>query len=460
VSLDLASAVLERVAASVAGAEAEVVVRRGELALTRFANSHIHQNVADVAMTVRLRLHLDGRTATGSTTRTGPDALRQLVERTIAAARLSPPDPGWPGLAPPAALPGTGTVDDAVAAATPGDRAALVWSFVDGARGLTTAGYCRTRSTSVTFANSAGQSAQGAGTEVALDGIARLDGSDGVARHTGARLSAVDGATLGARAAAKARAAADGGELPPGRYEVVLEPTAVHDLLRFLCIYGFGGRAVNERRSFARVGQAQLDPSVSIVDDATAPDAVGLPFDVEGTPKRRLELVSAGVTTAVAHDRRTAAEARASSTGHATGDGSAGPMPVNARLMRSDGSSSSAPPSEVDGPEADSDVAALVSGVEHGVLVTDHWYTRVLDPRTLVVTGLTRNGVWRIEGGELVAPLRNLRFTQSYPEALRPGAVLGIGRHGATLASIYEESSSVVPALRLASWNFTGGASG
>jgi predicted Zn-dependent protease len=458
VSLDLASGVLELVAASVPGAEAEVLVRHGELALTRFANSHIHQNVADVAMTVRLRLHLDGRTAAGSTTRTDPDGLRRLVEGTARAARLSPPDPGWPGLAPPAALAGTGTVDEAVAAATPEDRARLVRSFVDGAGGFTTAGYCRTRYTTVTFANSAGQSAQGAGTEVALDGIARLDGSDGAARRTGARLSAVDGATLGARAAAKARAGADGGELPPGRYEVVLEPTAVHDVLRCLSIYGFNGRAVNERRSFARVGHAQLDPSVSIVDDATAPDAVGLPFDVEGTPKRRLELVSAGVTRAVAHDRRTAAEIGSASTGHATHDFS-GPIPVNARLLHADGDNARTP-SEVDGPEADSDVAALVADVEHGVLVTDHWYTRVLDPRTLVMTGLTRNGVWRIEGGELVAPLRNLRFTQSYPEALRPGGVLGIGRHGVTLASIYEESSLVVPALRLASWNFTGGASG
>jgi predicted Zn-dependent protease len=140
-------------------------------------------------------------------------------------------------------------------------------------------------------------------------------------------------------------------------------------------------------------------------------------------------------------------------------DGGNGPMPVNIRLVRAaDGDGVT--PSEVDGPAADSEIAGLVAGVDRGVLVTDHWYTRVLDPRTLVMTGLTRNGVWLIENGQLVAPLRNMRFTQSYPEALGPGAVLGIGRHGVTLPSIYEESSSVAPALRLASWNFTGGASG
>jgi predicted Zn-dependent protease len=461
-SVHLAATVLELVARSAPGAEAEVVVRREDLGLTRFANSHIHQNVADASVTVRLRLFADGRTAGGSTTRTDPEGLRGLVDRTLTAARLTPPDPGWPGLAPPAPPAGAGTVDEAVVSAGPVDRADLVRAFVDAAGGVTTAGFCSTRCTTMTFANSAGQVAQGAGTEVVLDGVARLDGADGVARNSAARLSALDGAALGARAAAKARAGADPVELPPGRYEVVLEPTAVYDVVQALGVYGFGGRAVNERRSFARVGQAQLDPSVSLVDDPVGPDAVGLPFDVEGTPKRRLALVSAGVTVAVAHDRRTGAEIGAPSTGHAVLDNRSGPQPANLRLCAADqegdpaGTDGGPGVSEVDGPAADAEVAR----VDRGVLVTDHWYTRVLDPRTLVMTGLTRNGVWLIEGGQIVRPVRNMRFTQSYPEALGPGAVLGIGRQGVRLASRYEDSSTVVPALRLASWNFTGGASG
>ena len=96
-STQLAATVLELVARSAPGAEAEVVVRREDLALTRFANSHIHQNVADASVAVRLRLFVDGRTAAGSTTRTDPEGLRGLVDRTLAAARLTPPDPGWPG---------------------------------------------------------------------------------------------------------------------------------------------------------------------------------------------------------------------------------------------------------------------------------------------------------------------------------------------------------------------------
>jgi predicted Zn-dependent protease len=108
-------------------------------------------------------------------------------------------------------------------------------------------------------------------------------------------------------------------------------------------------------------------------------------------------------------------------------------------------------------------VAELVAGVERGILVTDVWYTRMLDPRTLAITGLTRNGVWLIERGEPTRALRNLRFTQSYAQALLPGNVKGVGRVSVAMpGDTYAATSPrwTCPALHLASWNFTGGASG
>ena len=101
----------------------------------------------------------------------------------------------------------------------------------------------------------------------------------------------------------------------------------------------------------------------------------------------------------------------------------------------------------------------LMADVERGLLVTDFWYTRVLDPRTQVVTGLTRNGVWLIEDGKIVRPVTNLRFTQSYLEALAPGAIRGASRER-TLIREGWDAAYVVPSLHLASWNFTGGARG
>jgi predicted Zn-dependent protease len=173
---------------------------------------------------------------------------------------------------------------------------------------------------------------------------------------------------------------------------------------------------------------------------------------VRGTPKRPLDLVRDGVTTAVTHSRRTAAEAGAESTGHASlGSDVWGPIGTHLTIdAASDGAQSPA-----------ADVAAMVEEVQRGLLVTDIWYTRVLDPRPLIMTGLTRNGVWLIENGEVAGPVRNLRFTQGYPQALGPGRVLGIGRCAVTQPTHgFGYQSYRAPALRLASWRFTGGAEG
>jgi predicted Zn-dependent protease len=463
VSSEITARVLDLVRAELGpAAEAEVLAEHERAALTRFANSYIHQNVAAESVRVTLRVHVDGRTAAANTSRTDDDGLRALVSRVATASRLLPPDPLWPGLAPPAAPAGDGPVDPETVDATPAARAERVKAFVTAAGGLITAGYCSTTWVTSSFLNSVGQELSAAYTEAGFDGVARAatatsTPADGVARIAGSRLADIDGAVLGARAATKARAAVEPAYLPPGEYEVVLEPQAVGDILASLAAYCFNGKAFAERQAFARPGAAQFDPALSFVDD---PTIGGLPFDSEGTPKRRLDLVRDGVTTAVTHNRRTAGEVGAESTGHASVGGEAW-GPVASHLTIDGDGAGAATITEVPGPAAESEVATLVAGVERGLLVTDIWYTRVLDPRPLVMTGLTRNGVWLIEGGEVAGPVRNLRFTQAYPQALAPGHVLGIGRDATTQPTHgFGYQSYRAPALRLASWRFTGGAEG
>jgi predicted Zn-dependent protease len=457
-----ADAVLDLVRAAVPDAEAEVLVTSGDLGLTRFANSYIHQNVSDTATRVSLRLHTDGRTATGATTLVDRDALRSMVDRTVDAARLSPPDLRWAGLTGPTEVPSLADPDEATAAATPADRAARVRAFVDAAAGLESAGYCQTAVWTVTFANSAGHRAAARTAEASMDAIARDGLSDGLARLAVRRLADLDGALLGERAARKARAGRDPVELPPGRYEVVLEPTAVADVLQMIGIYGFNGKVLADRRSFVELGADQFDAAISLVDDPSDVDGAALPFDIEGTPRGRTVFADAGVSRAVAHDRRTGAQAGTASTGHAVPGGlTLGPVPGNLTLVPAPrpapGEAGEAPAT----PAADASVAELVGKVGRGLLVTDNWYTRVLDPRTLVVTGLTRNGVWLIEDGVATRPVQNLRFTQSYPSALGPGAVLGVGWAAPALPSSWGPTMSYrAPALRLAAWNYTGNASG
>ena len=426
-------------------AEAEVTVSSGTESLTRFATSFIHQNVADAARLVHLRVALDGRVAESTTTQTDDDALGRVVRSTTEAARLRPVDPAWPGLAPPAEAPSIEHWDDVTADADPEERAARVGAFVEAADGLETAGFCSTEGVATAFANSAGQRLTGRTTTAMLDGIARTGTSDGSARAASVSLAELDGSEAGREATRRARESSTAGDLEPGRYEVVLSPSCVVNVLSFLAIYGFNGRAVEEGRSFARIGESQFDPAITLADDVGHAMAVGIPFDAEGTPKRRLELVRKGVTAGLVHDRRTAKALDAESTGNAVaGAGPFGALPANLVLEPGDASAH-----------------ALVGGVERGLLVTDFWYTRILDPRTMVVTGLTRNGVWLVEDGSIVRPVTNLRFTQSYLEALAPGAVRGVGSDMTLVGgATFGFGAYVVPSLHLASWNFTGGAQG
>lgn len=438
----IAEQVLSHVASVAPGAEAEVRVSTGQDALTRFANSVIHQNVADDGVRIGLRIHHDGRTATAQSTVATVDGLRELVDRTLAAAALLPEDDAWAGLTEPTPLIGHGNHDPDTAEVSPDQRASVVRQFVDAAGGLETAGFCRTVEETITYANSTGQLVAASSTTAVADGIARTGTSDGVARTAGWSVSTVDGAVLGATAAEKARIGAEPTDLEPGRYEVVLESSAVADILFFQAIYGFNARAVAEQRSFVELGAQQFDPAITLHDDPLGEYAVGLPFDAEGTPKRPLTLVSSGKSSALTHDRRTARLLDSSSTGHAIPGGERMGAIATSLVLR---------PGESDD---------LVSQVERGLLVTDFWYTRVLDPRTLVVTGLTRNGVWLIEGGKIVRPVRNLRFTQSYVDAFAPGAVLGVGSRLNSSVDSWGGIVTTTPALRLASWNFTGGAAG
>jgi predicted Zn-dependent protease len=440
--LDVCDRVLARVGAD---AEAEVTVSTGTDALTRFATSFIHQNVADATQRVHLRVALDGRVAEAVGNQTDDDAVDRLVSSAIDAARLRPVDPGWPGLAPPAPAPAIEHWDEATAGADPDARADRVGAFVSAADGLETAGFCSTNGEVTAFANSAGQRLSGRASAAILDGIARTATSDGSGRAASVSVADLDGALVGAEATRRAHESADPTDIEPGRYEVVLEPDCVVDVLTFLALHGFNGRAVDEGRSFARLGEAQFDASISLADDVEHPMSIGIPFDAEGTPKRRVELVRDGVTTSLIHDRRTAKALGAESTGNAVaGAGPFGALPEN--LVLKPGSTSR---------------NDMLASVERGLLVTDFWYTRILDPRTQVVTGLTRNGVWLIEDGRIVRPVTNMRFTQSFLDALSPGNVRSVGSEATLVGgAVFGLGAYVVPALRLASWNFTGGAKG
>lgn len=420
--------------------KAEVVVSVGRSALTRFANSFIHQNVAQDSVSVDVRVEVDGRVSSSTAAAAEPDAIARLVEATVESARLQPVDEDWPGLTDPIPVPDVDHYDEETAEATPAHRAALVGGFIaDGGRA---AGYVGTEGTAVLYANTAGHTAEGRYTRAVLDGIHQTPTSAGSGHAASVRLADIDAAAAGATALDRARRSTDAFDLKPGRYEVVLSPECMGTIAMFLAVYGFNAKAHQEGQSCIRLGEQQFHERVEIVDAVTDSRAMGVGFDLEGTPKSRIDLVSGGVSKALAHNRRTAAKADTASTGHAL------PLPlhvgpVSLNMFIEGGNQS---------------VESLIGSVERGLYVATLNYCRVLEPKTLVVTGLTRNGTFMIENGRITGAVTNLRFTQSFVEALQ--SVEGIGDDARFADSEFGPGFVHTPSFHLASWNFTGGAAG
>jgi predicted Zn-dependent protease len=391
-----------------------------------------------------MRVALDGRVLSSATTNTDHEALVGFVDGVLEAAALQPIDLDWPGVTPPSGAGGEDHFDIATAEAGPAARASQVADFVAAGPGLRAAGYCETVGHEVAFANSLGHRVAGRYTAATIDGIHQTDTSAGSGHAASSRLGDLSGAAVGSLAAHRALDSTDAYDVKPGEYEVVFAPEAVASIVIFLAGYGLQAKAHLEGQSFAELGTRQFDESFSLFDDATDPRAIGLWFDSEGTVRERIALVDRGVTSGLAHDRRTAQKAGVESTGHAY------------------------PGSEVWGPMADSlfvsngaeEVDGLIREVERGLYVSTFNYCRVLEPKSLVVTGLTRNGTFMIENGTITGAVTNLRFTQSFVDGLGPGAVLGIGNDARHADSEFGANIVFTPSLRLASWAFTGGAAG
>jgi predicted Zn-dependent protease len=336
--------------------------------------------------------------------------------------------------------------DAETAAAEPSARAEIVKEFVDAGEGLSAAGMCETNVWQFAYGNTSGRFVDGRYTAAVLDGIHQTDSTAGSGHSSGMGLGSIDARAAGALAAERARAGLGAFDAKPGVYQVVLAPECMSTIAEFLRDDGFSGRSARDGASFVTIGEQRFDPSVTLVDDAFDPRALGLAFESEGTIRERTALIDAGVTPALLHDRRTAAHFSVEPNGHASfAEESYAGGPTARNLFFAEGTAT----------EED-----LIAGVERGIYVSTFNYCRVLHRKSLVVTGLTRNGTFMIENGAITGALTNLRFTQSFIDALAPGNVVAIGSNGRFTNG--EEHAGVVhaPSFHLGSWNFTGGTDG
>lgn len=429
-----------RLAGAAGATEAEALVVRGESSLTRFANSEIHQNVSSAEVLVNLRLVRGRRVAVASTGRTDSEGIRALVERAAAIAANVEELEDWPGLPDAAgAEPLEIAWSDRTADASPelrADGARAVIAAADAA-GVTAFGSFSTDAEAIAVANSKGIRAAERRTTSQLLTVSMGPGNGtGYAERCAIDATTIDAGAVGRESAERARASANPVAIDPGDYPVVLHHYAVVDLLDMLGYLGFSALAVQEDRSFWEAGRRVGSPLVTITDDGRDPAGLPMSFDAEGVPKQRLSLLDAGVCRDLAFDQQTGARAGRASSGHGLpAPNPYGPFPTNMVMSAGDAS-----------------MEDLIGGLDRGLLVTRFHYTNPVHSKKVIITGMTRDGTFLVEGGRIVGPVRNLRFTMSYLDAL--ANVEAVSRERRCIRGML--GGSVVPSLRLSSFSFTG----
>ena len=426
-----------RLAKSTAAEETEVHVDEVANALTRFANNAIHQNVAEHGLTVSIRTVINGRTARATSNRIDEDSLRAAIEASLSLAHSQPK---IPSLLP---MPGkqryrrVNRFIKQTAALSAEERARAVRRACDLAvkKGQVAAGIFSNGQSQSALANSRGLFAAYRETHAEFSITMQEDSAASWAKANSSDVRAFDPQKLAARAGEKAHLAVNARELAPGRYTVILEPSAVLDLVGFL-FYDFAATALADKRSCLneRMGKQLFGPNISITDDVYHPLQQGAPFDGEGVPRHRVGLVDHGVPKNLVYSRAAAKAAHKQPTGHGF------PLPNEY---------GEAPMNLVFG-GGDSSVEKMVASTDRGLLVTRLWYIREVDPYEKVMTGMTRDGLFLVENGR-VSAARNFRFNQSLIEMLKNVELLG----PAVRATGEEAFEMVVPAMKVRNFHFS-----
>jgi predicted Zn-dependent protease len=419
----------------------EVIVTNTDVALTRFANSEIHQNVAERDIGVRIRVIDEERVGVASTNQLSEAAMREALDRAIESARTQPPRPDLPPLAPPAKL-DPAPFDEATAHATPEERAERVGAICALAErsGVNAFGALSTGSVDYTVANTNGLFISTPRVVAHLRTVAMGDGGSGYADRTSSRLDEIDATTAGEEAIDKCLRTREAEAIEPGVYPVILEEYGVAELIEYLSFIGFSGLSVEEGRSFMRPGEKITGDRISIWDDGRDPIGLPMPLDWEGVPRKRVDLITNGVSSGLVHDMASAARAGVESTGH----GLPAPNPTGALAVNL----------FMAGGEARSK-AELCEDIERGVWVTRFWYVNIVHPKQSQLTGMTRDGTFLIENGKVTRPIKNMRFTQSIMDAFASASGLTTATK-LQAGDDYDFTAGLrVPAVRLEKFNFT-----
>ncbi|TMI27718.1 TldD/PmbA family protein [Candidatus Bathyarchaeota archaeon] len=394
----------------------EITLTTGQSENLRFGNNELGQSQFGKSRNLSIRLTLDKRQARATTGRLEKSLVEKTVEKALSQARTSPQDPDHLPMLEAQRYHGLDRYHERTLTEPAEQKAAHIGFAIDLARknGLLASGVLGTNVGNVWILNSVGLEANYKGTNgfYSLTMDADNGNQTGYALSTFADIRELDAGKVAETALERARLNKNQGETLPGKYDVVVDPYAWSETLFFLTVSAtagyapdFGMRQYKEGRSYlsGRLGEKIMGDNISIEDDAYHPLQTGPSFDGEGYPKSPVSLVENGELRGLASSRISAHRYNdAKPTGHELQlPNPLGETPTNL-VVRAKGPTKT--------------VEKLVGELDKGILITRLWYVREVEPRTKTLTGMTRDGTFLVENGEIKKPLRNLRFNQSLLE--------------------------------------------
>ncbi|MEB3205504.1 MAG: TldD/PmbA family protein [Candidatus Sericytochromatia bacterium] len=395
--------------------EAEIIIMGTDHHLARFSQGVIRQHTSETSLELRVRAIRGNSVGVATTTDLTRFGIERVTHRAAAMAAIQPPDPGFAGLAAPAAVPRIPeTCHPATLHIAPDDRESAVNELmtVIADEGGEASGHHATEGRVLAVRNSRGVWAHHIGTRAEWSVVASVREASGYAARLSPDHQTIRPEVLGHEALYRALAGQPGAPPAAGRHRVMLEPYAVADLLTLLAYTSFGATAVAQGTSFlATPGRERVAaPVVTLRDNGLDPTMAALPFDYEGVPRQAVDLLREGFPGSCVHDSRSARQAGLVSTGHALPPPNPyGPFPVHLDMQA-----------------GAHDPEAMLAALGDGLLITRFHYTSVVDPRATRITGLTRDGVLKVRDGRIVGTHRNARFTQGILDLLM--GVVAVGR--------------------------------
>lgn len=419
--------------------------RTGQTTL-RFAGGRIHQNLHEEDLTLWVKVVCGGRVGVSTTSSLKQDSLRRAIDSAVAIAHLSGRQtaPAFSTRPPKTPTPVITTYFPETVHQPLEETVRRIRSLWDRSRqaGLELAGSFVTGESELAVVGCGGLSQYQPFTAGGLRLVATQDGSSGFAAQAFREIGRLDAESLLKRAWDFCRLNRNPSQIRMGRYNVLLEPEAVAELIEWLGTIGFGAKQLADRTSFmtGRIGERVMDSKISIADDGSDPRGLAVPFDMEGIPKQRVDLIRKGQAAGVVYDSHHARLYHRHSTGHAPAyDEIEGPLAGH--LVVAPGKT----------PRKD-----LLKKLDRGLWVTRfHYVNGLLNTQQALMTGLTRDGTFLIKEGKVAGAVKNLRFTESILSAF--SRVLAVSDQLQLVADPAQGFSSVVtPALLLRGFTFTG----